>query len=632
MKKIYLFTFAFFCLFGEITAQTFSPNQTYTYTRVFLDSVAVGSSNYTTAQSKQVVQYTDGLGRETQTVAINAIKPNQDIVSSSFYEPDGRQTKQYLPISIASQHGLLQPVTEADINSYHGTTNAYSEVAFDNSPLNRVIKKASPGTDWSITSNHTQDFTYEFNEDNTVKKYIATLNTSTFDNTLSDSGFYPINTLYKNTVKDEDGNISSAYKNGLGQTLLSRVKNGAINLDTYYVYNQYNQLAYIIPPLNAGEDIFIEKDKIAYQYKYDAIGRVIEKKLPGKGKEYYVYDKESRVIMSTDSKLLANGKWSFVKYDKLGRTIYTGLCSGGTRTTEQNNADNSTILSENRTAAIGFFALAQKVYYTKNSYPTTFTDILSINYYDEYPSDVVVTKPTDIYAQPLLSAAIITNPATPLQNHSTKSMLTASLVKNIENNAWSKTLFWYDTKERLIGNHKISSMTKVTKTEMKLDFPGNITESKVYHGTTAENPEVVIKQRYVFSSENLLKKHYHQVDSEPEELLEDLTYDDLGRVTIKKVGNELQTIDYSYNIRGWLTSINDPANLGTDLFAFKINFNQRDGVETPNNDFSNLQVKPKYNGSISETSWSTMQGYTRRYGYVYVICNPASAVTKIKVS
>ena len=595
--------FAFFCLFGKITAQTFSPNQTYTYTRVFLDSVTVGSSNYSTAQSKQLVQYTDGLGRVTQTVAINGIKPNQDIVSSSFYEANGRQTKQYLPISVASQNGLLQPVTEADINSYHGTTNAYSEVAFDNSPLNRVIKKASPGTDWSITSIHTQDFTYEFNEDNTVIKYIATLNISTFDNTLSDSGFFTINTLNWNTVKDEDGNISSVYKNGLGQTLLSRVKNGAINLDTYYVYNQYNQLAYIIPPLNAGEDILIEKDKIAYQYKYDAIGRVIEKKLPGKGKEYYVYNKEGRVIMSTDSKLLADGKWSFTKYDKLGRTIYTGLCSGGTRTTEQNNADNSVILSENRTSAIGFYALAQKVYYTKNSYPTTFTDILSINYYDEYPSDIVVTKPTDIYGQPLLSDAIITNPATPLQNHSTQSILTASLVKNVESNAWSKTVFWYDTKERLIGNHKISSMAKVTKTEMKLDFPGNITESKVYHGTTAENPDVVIKQRYVYSSENLLKKHYHQVDSESEELLEDITYDDLGRVTSKKVGNNLQTIDYSYNIRGWLTSINDPANLGTDLFAFKLNFNQREGVETPNNDFSDLQVKPKYNGSISETSW-----------------------------
>ena len=33
----------------------------------------------------------------------------------------------------------------------------------------------------------------------------------------------------------------------------------------------------------------------------------------------------------------------------------------------------------------------------------------------------------------------------------------------------------------------------------------------------------------------------------------------------------LQKVDYRYNIRGWLKSINDVDNLGTDLFGFEIN-------------------------------------------------------------
>jgi len=61
-------------------------------------------------------------------------------------------------------------------------------------------------------------------------------------------------------------------------------------------------------------------------------------------------------------------------------------------------------------------------------------------------------------------------------------------------------------------------------------------------------------------------------------------YDELGQLKNKKVGGDvataignsigLQTVDYTYNIRGWLTQINDPSSLGADLFSFKINYNK----------------------------------------------------------
>ncbi|MCD0457813.1 RHS repeat-associated core domain-containing protein, partial [Chryseobacterium sp. LC2016-27] len=82
----------------------------------------------------------------------------------------------------------------------------------------------------------------------------------------------------------------------------------------------------------------------------------------------------------------------------------------------------------------------------------------------------------------------------------------------------------------------------------------------------------------------------------------------------------LQQVDYLYNIRGWMTQINDPANLGSDLFGYKIKYNQVEGEQTPNNDFSTLQVKPKYNGNIAEVDWksnTTTGDNLRRYGYVY---------------
>ena len=131
---------------------------------------------------------------------------------------------------------------------------------------------------------------------------------------------------------------------------------------------------------------------------------------------------------------------------------------------------------------------------------------------------------------------------------------------------------------------------------------------------------VTLQERFEYDSQNRLKKHYHQVDSNPQELLAENTYNDLSQLVNKKVGNNLQSIDYTYNIRGWMTKINDPANLNGKLFGYKVKYSEVEGLETPNTDFSTLKVKPKYNGNIAEVDWrtgTTTGDNLRRYGYVY---------------
>jgi len=71
----------------------------------------------------------------------------------------------------------------------------------------------------------------------------------------------------------------------------------------------------------------------------------------------------------------------------------------------------------------------------------------------------------------------------------------------------------------------------------------------------------------------------------------------------------LQTIDYTYNVRGWLKTINDPSSLGSDLFGFKINYNT---TETTGGAIA------LYNGNISETLWRTSNDNAlRSYAYQY---------------
>ncbi|NAS14138.1 RHS repeat domain-containing protein, partial [Poritiphilus flavus] len=99
------------------------------------------------------------------------------------------------------------------------------------------------------------------------------------------------------------------------------------------------------------------------------------------------------------------------------------------------------------------------------------------------------------------------------------------------------------------------------------------------------------------------------------ELLAHNTYDGLGQLVKKQVGNTaaspLQVVDYSYNVRGWLKQINDPSSMGSDLFAFGINYNdtQYGGASL-------------YNGNIAETAWKTANDNTLRwYRYSYDALN-----------
>ncbi len=152
-----------------------------------------------------------------------------------------------------------------------------------------------------------------------------------------------------------------------------------------------------------------------------------------------------------------------------------------------------------------------------------------------------------------------------------------------------------------------------------MDFLGNPTETTSYHFKNGEI--MIIEDYYNYDHANRLVSHKQKscnfpigeeylalypefITCNPEELIVLNTYDELGQLENKKVGGSvatnienskgLQTIDYTYNVRGWLKQINDPSILGSDLFGFKINYNTNDHGGT------NL-----FNGNIAETEWKT---------------------------
>ncbi len=589
-------------------AQNLPADQNYTYSRSYLEPVTYNASNpnaNNSAKQIQSVQYVDGLGRAKQSIAIGATYNGQDMVSTSFYDAiTGMQTKQYLPIPMASLQGNLQSVNEADINSYYGVSNAFAEVKTEDSPLLRPTETAAPGDQWQMSSGKTKKTEYLFNGLNEIKKYVATsdINESLFFPLIVQSGNFAPNNLNKIKSTDEDNNVSYIFQNSLGQTLMTRQENRTEKLDTYYLYNQYGQLVMIVPPKASALASLSQtvQDQLCYIYRYDAKGRLIEKKLPGKGKEEMVYDKADRLILYRDAKMNSNDQWLLTKYDKFGRVLYTGFItgSGSSRATQQTIINDLLIVEEPNSS--GFTRNNLQIYYS-NNYFYEFDTLLSVNYYDEYPSDAPL-KPTSILTQNTLSADN-------LADRSTKTLPTAFYVKNLSDDKWTRIYYWYDERGRSIGATEINHLGGTTTTNTKFTWAGLTEKVETVHQRKAVSAAVTVSERFEYNERNFLTKQYHKADSQAEELLAEYTYNELGQVTNKKVGNNLESIDYAYNVRGWVTSVNNPSNLGTHLFGYQLKYSN------PSN--TNLAVG-KYNGNISEVDWASADTSTlQRYGYLY---------------
>ncbi|WP_431612368.1 DUF6443 domain-containing protein [Chryseobacterium sp. 'Rf worker isolate 10'] len=648
MKNIILFLSLFLSVLGK--AQSLTQSENYVYSRNYMEAVTTEQAG---AAQIQTVQYMDGLGRPIQNIAIKGSPSSKDIVVPITYDSSGRQTKTYLPLPADSQNGAYLPATNGNtVNTYYGVPNAYSEAAYEKSPLGRLEKQAMPGTEWQINGTHVQKMEYALNTDGQVKRFraVTVWNPTTgiydvsllsgTDDAYTSGAYYKAGTLFKTVSKDEDGNESQIFTNSRGAKILLRQINTKIdgsseNLDTYYVYNDTGNIAFIIPPKAAVSSTITQVQAVlnilCYQYKYDQYNRLAEKKVPGKDWEYFVFDKQNRQVLGQDGNLRTTTNnfgqkgWMFTKYDAFGRSLYYGFFpSTASRADIQTTLNNTSVnvLNNEKPSSSSFTQNNLNIYYTQEAFPVGSVTVLGVNYYDEYPVGVP-DRPQQIQGNSTLAptpSSITVNGLSSVR--STKMLPTASITRNIENEKWTSSVLWYDTLGRVIGTYEGNHLGGFTRTEALLDFSGKTKESYTFHSKNTSNTEITVKDRFVYNSQNFLLKHYQQIGSNPEELLSDYTYNDLGQITNKKTGSTLQSIDYSYNIHGWLTGINgsDINSMGTKLFAYRVKYNTVEGAEVPNNSFDRHKVKQKYNGSISETDWKTASGANeplRRYGYVY---------------
>jgi len=635
-------------IFGQTIGENYVKSITYK-TPTSQGTVDVNNLANATIQ----VSYFDGLGRPIQQIAHKQSNSGKDIVTHIEYDTLGRQVKEYLPYK-ANQDNLgfvsgaksqtqtfyLDSLVTVSGNPHFDITSfPYSEKLLEASPLNRVFEQAAPGDDWSLnaTYKHTIRFDYQTNVSNEVKQFSVTTiwnsNYNIYDITIVDNGHYAINELYKTITKNEnwvsgdnDNNTTQEFKDKEGKVILKRTFGVSVvgsnptntSHDTYYVYDGYGNLTYVIPPLAEGATDTTTLNGLCYQYKYDSRNRLVEKKLPGKQWEYIVYDKLDRVVYTGPTFTPFGGTatgWMFTKYDAFGRVCYIGwtpqaIIDSSRRKILQNSLNNTTISNAIRTNST---IDGITINYSNTDIPSGLK-LLTVNYYDNYDYPNPPTIPTTIEGQNNILANV-------------KGLPTGSWTRVMLNNtsAYSETSYTiYNEKAQPIRAHKKNFIGGYTRTDSKLDFLGKPLYTLTYHKRESSSTEIITKDEFSYTPQDKLEIHTHTINNGTPELLAHNQYDELGQLITKDVGGTdtssftgLQTVDYQYNIRGWLTQINDVSDLNVnhnvDLFAFKLSYN----TLCVGCDLSN-QIKPLYNGNISETFWKTnTDNILRKYSYAY---------------
>ncbi len=607
-----------------------SPDQNWVKTKTYKQPTVSAIATPSVSQASTQVTYFDGLGRPIQQVAHGQSNTGKDIITHIAYDAFGRQTKEFLPYASQTTSLNYNPSASTEVFSFYtsyneGTQNPYSEKLLEASPLGRILKQAAPGNAWAMGSGKEIKFDYQTNTVNDVKLYKAT---TTWNATLEvyaiafvETGFYPENQLYKTITFDENSaglpttkaGRTEEYKDKEGKVILKRTFNNNIAHETYYVYDMYGNLTYVIPPAVSGTIDQTKLDNMCYQYKYDNRNRLVEKKLPGKQWEYMVYDKLDRVVATGPAYSPWGGSdtdkgWMLTKYDVFNRPVYTGwyngmpVASSTDRKNLQGMVNANTLLSESKTTStVTIDGVATK--YTNTVFPTSFK-LLTVTYYDNYDYPNAPTLPSQIEGQNT-------------QTTNLKGLATGAWIRVLDNasattNETSYTL--YDQRYRPIRSYTKNYLGGYTQIDSKLDWAGKISYTVTRHKYYASSVELLIKDSFEYTEQDRLAKHKHQINTQPEQLLVLNTYDELGQLTRKKVGGTdvtgaqaLQTVDYNYNIRGWLKEINDVNNIGANLFAFKLNYNQKE------NGTAGL-----FNGNISETLWRTSaDNIKRKYEYKY---------------
>jgi RHS repeat-associated protein len=476
------------------------------------------------AQLQRAIEYFDGSGRSVEKIAIANSPLGFDLVLPIVYDANGREYRKYLPYVASTADGSFKPhsfKTDGNYNHnfYNNTADdvaddsrPFSETVYELSPLNRPLRMYGAGYAWSSASNN--KFTEYKNLLNVYSTAAADptrheriiaweisasgmpVRKGALTNVIATGGYYMSSQLIIEVTKDESGSEVRQYRNKEGQLILKKMQSvTSPQLDnrdhwaqTYYVYDEFGMLRFVLQPelvrsvlqSDSYNPSATDLDNYGYQYKYDARKRMTMKRVPGADWMYMVYDNRDRLRLTQDGSQRQQNKWIFNKYDAFNRIILTGVYTHGTA------VDQSTMSGlVTATAFEQYDGTSGNHGYTNAMFPTSGTEVLTVNYYDNYSfksllsGDVSPVSPTDFDYTPDLAGM------EPLSGVLTSAMKISTGVKTkiVGTSSYLWTVNYYDKFYQLAQSVSSNHKSGFDRTSFIYDFRGKVKEKKTVHGT-----------------------------------------------------------------------------------------------------------------------------------------------------
>ncbi|WP_436488155.1 DUF6443 domain-containing protein [Chitinophaga sp. ARDCPP14] len=440
-------------------------------------------------------------------------------------------------------------------------------------------------------------------------------------------------------------------------------------LCTYYAYDDLGNLRFVIPP-KAVEAIISNwmispaiAAELCFMYRYDGRNRMVVKKVPGADSTEMVYDVRDRLAFSRDGNMKGKS-WLVTFYDGLNRPTMTALYNVATDRLTLQGTMNAAI-SNTQSLSYNFPGTADLVLASHNG-STSYVATNSITLTDGFDTGTGTEVIAEINAAATNGNAniTVTNPLsnipisalTPLtytfyesygfadkENYAStditkpqagsnlnaealpavastmiKGLVTGTKVKVLDTDQWLTTTNYYNDNGRLIQTISDNVSGGQDVSTNLYDFNGKLLSTYLRHRNqrsgTIPQTEVLTMLAYDAGGRLLNIKKRLNNDVNLERTVAVNEYDELGQLKKKRLGitgasTQLETLNYDYNIRGWLRGINKdfiPAvGSTTNWFGQELNYDY--GFTTP-----------QFNGNIAGSKWkSRNNGIARGYGYSY---------------
>ena len=525
-----------------ICATAQSSGMNYIQTKTFLDEDGLTFLRH--------IDYYDELGVVSETVDVGGNTTQTPILTRTEYTTQLKPECQRSPIPVEG----LDYLKDVDVSRIgkrtYGEYLTYFESEYDD--FQQLISSRKPGDAWE---EHLVTMNRMAVPAGVVKKYSVDSNGG-----LVCDGTYPYGMLMSCTTTDEDGRSMTVYTNVHENTILER--RGTDN-DTYYVYDTYGRLSYVLPPMCQNDSLMMSK--YWYRYKYDDRGRCIEKQLPGCEPVKYWYDNANRLQSEQDGHLREQSLFRNYKYDAIGRLLLQTINSTRGEATESNAK-----------------AVEVKNYY--DDYTACRQDLVSLfNIW----ADSIYAK------QPSLSVA--------------RGKPTATILSTGDGKRYFE-LYKYDAKGRLAYKLSAYGDKWLKSVYTSYNFAGDVSSALESVYKHIDYPKYLIARRRIVNTYHpgtrLLASttvtHTDKNGNTSSQVVSHPGYDVFGNVVANDRPGTAADMTYTYDtLHGWLKEISSPSGFSEQLLREDATF-------------------PLFSGNIGSMRWrNTSNGELHGYDYTY---------------